>query len=600
MCEEEEPHKALCAFKKTNPLAESPWELCAEFEGDNDFAALKTYRAQLYSRLGKKRDAAMDLIDALLCQQNARSVTELSEQPQFKRQYASVTDAIHFASKQQDSLKELLQTRGLSSTPKLLLNNEGYKVLVVDATSDPHPHAKCLADRTIIHDAGNNVTGKPINVGVQYSTVVGATDDPAWVSPICFDRIPSQESPTQFGMKQALVVCSKTTVPCIVLFDSAYNNAPCRKIAKTCHSNAIIIVRSACNRGYYLPAERKEKRGPGKPPHYGEKLNLYDPEKGAKPDTEIIITPNDKRGYLRIYYWKKTYSKMKGMNGYEDPSAVVVIFEHRADGSLKYEKPLAIRVFVPEKRIFNSGEGGWLYFLRFSVERFFGTGKNRLMLGQFQSPDIEHQQTFSLMVPLAYQQLYLAKMSGAIEWTIKPWHRYPKSDPKGEKLIPSHVQRGYPSVLQTVGTPSVFRPATRIPPGRKVGQTQKKRQPQPVIRKSPFSKQRTPEVGPTAPSMDGKTKKSAAQVAANVIQKTFDSVIKPASNFVVIFALLFCFQQGFSEQKMKAYSMHFDQKIISTPSEWGMGLSNGGINGRNSYLFLINLLPKGQGPPRIV
>ena len=600
MCKEPRHHQALCAPEAANPLSENQWELCAEFEDDNDFAALKNHRAQLYSRLGKKRDAAMDLIDALLCQQNARSITELSEQPQFKRKYASVTDAIHAAAEQQDSLKELLQTRGLSSTPKLLIKGERYKVLIVDATPDPHPHAKCLADRTYIHDASNKVTGKPINIGIQYSAMVGATEDPAWVSPICFDRIPSQASPTQFGMQQALSVCNKTSDPCILLFDSAYNNAPCRKIAKACNANAIVIVRSACNRGYYLPAVIKEKRGPGKPPEYGDKLNLYEPEKGAQPDTKIIITPNDKRGHLRIYYWEKTYTKMAGMKGYEDPSAVVVVFEHRADGSLKYKNPLVVRVFVPEKRMFNGGEGSWLYFLRFPVERFFGTGKKNLMLGRFQSPEIAHQQTFSLMVALAYQQLYLAKMSGTIAWTIKPWHRYPKSDPNGEKLIPSHVQKGYPSVLKTVGTPAVFRPATHIPPGRQVGQTQNKRPLQPVIRKSKPSKQFTPEVESTAPSMDGKTKKVAAQVAANVINKTFETVIKQASNFIIFFALLLFFQWGFSDEKMSAHSLHFGQNIISTASELRVGLSNGSVNETKTDLFLIRLLPEGQGPPGFV
>ena len=125
MCKDPGHHKTLCVPEQANPLSENKWELCAELKDDNDFTALKNHRAQLYSSLGKKRDAAMDLIDALLCQQNVQSVTSLSEQPQFKRQYASVTDAIHSASEQQDSLKALLQTQGLSNTPKLLLNGEG-------------------------------------------------------------------------------------------------------------------------------------------------------------------------------------------------------------------------------------------------------------------------------------------------------------------------------------------------------------------------------------------------------------------------------------------------------------------------------------------
>ena len=130
------------------------------------------------------------------------------------------------------------------------------------------------------------------------------------------------------------------------------------------------------------------------------------------------------------------------------------------------------------------------------------------------------------MGSLAYQQWYLGKMSGAIQWRIKPWHRYPKRDPKGNKLSPSHVQRGFGSVLQTVGTPSVFIPTRSSPPGRQEGEIQKKRERQPVIRKSklPGADVASPES--TAASMDSKTRKAAAQVAANVIA----SPLKNAKN----------------------------------------------------------------------
>ena len=597
------PSPQTAAPEKNDPSTQdAEWESATVFQEEQDdkgFTVLRRYRQQLYEKLGQKRNAAMDLMDALACQQTANSVTELSEQPQFPRQYASVTDAIRYAAQEQPKLKDLMEIQGIASTPHLLLNDQKHKIFIVDSTPDPHPHAHCLKDRSYIHDASNAVTGKPINIGIQYSAVVGVTEDPAWVSPIRFDRIPSLSTPTQFGMEQALSVCSKTTEPCVVLFDSAYNTARCRAIARKSQTQMTMVVRSACNRNFFLPATSAGKK------KYGERVNLYNPEEGAQPDTELIITPKDRSGHLRVYYWRTTYTKMRGMAGYEDPSALVAVFEHRADGTPKNRKPFVFRVFVPERHRFNSGDGCWLYFFRFSIERFFSTQKKRLMLGHFQSPEVERQETFSLMGSMVYQQWYLAKMSGAIQWSIKPWHRYPKADPKGRKLIPTHVQKGFPAVLKQVGTPSVFCPATNKAPGRQIGQTQPKRVPQVVIRKSKKTNGTTnsvtsvPTVLPTSTeSMSGKIKRAAAKVAANVIQKTVETA-KRTVQLMLLMMISFANQQVVSVSNQ--YDIHFalvEQKMLPTPFEFEGRISDDGTKRKNADYFSIYVPISGKDPPK--
>ena len=55
---------------------------------------LKQFRHELYETFDLRRDALMELIDALSSTPNARSVVELSLSPLFRQEYSSVHDAI--------------------------------------------------------------------------------------------------------------------------------------------------------------------------------------------------------------------------------------------------------------------------------------------------------------------------------------------------------------------------------------------------------------------------------------------------------------------------------------------------------------------------
>ncbi len=55
---------------------------------------LAEFRTKLYTTLAFRRDALMDLIDALCSSTQSRSVVELSVEPAFRRSYSSGHDAI--------------------------------------------------------------------------------------------------------------------------------------------------------------------------------------------------------------------------------------------------------------------------------------------------------------------------------------------------------------------------------------------------------------------------------------------------------------------------------------------------------------------------
>ena len=555
---------------------------------DTNFTQLKQYRSGLYSILGQRKDASMDLIDALACNKQASSVTELSEEPEFVRQYASVRDAIHYASHQQKELTQHMQTWGISQMPQMLIDEQKYHVYIVDSTPNPHPHANRLKDRTIIHDASRQLTGKPINIGHQYSAIVGVTEDSSWVSPIRMERVPSDQKATEFGVQQALQVCAETDEKSIVLFDSAYNNTACRKMMIDSNTKCIMIVRSACNRKYYMPAKPEDYKGRGCRPHYGDVIDLYHPTQGALPDECIQVKPNGHPGHIELFYWRTTYTKMKGMKGYTDPSALVVLIEYREDGSWKHQKPWVVRVFDPYDQL-NSAYGAWLYSFRYSIERYFSVQKKNLLFDRFRSPEVEHQQTFCLMGSLAYQEWYLAKMQGDIEIPVKPWMRYPKHNPKGLAVNPSNIQRGFSNVLKWVGTPSVYRPPTTRPPGRKVGETQEKRPIQPVIKKSEKASKQTVVESPKSPGMSADIRNEGAKIAGEVAgQHKSSKNIKS-----VLIGLLLAFIVSFWSSNDFDYSEKIVQKVVMAPTEIAPRDSDGGLIRYQKSMFSALT----RGPP---
>ncbi len=62
----------------------------------NSIEKLINFRNTLHELIPSYRDAAMDLIDALSTNRSAGSVTELSENRFFRRQYSSLTKVIHY------------------------------------------------------------------------------------------------------------------------------------------------------------------------------------------------------------------------------------------------------------------------------------------------------------------------------------------------------------------------------------------------------------------------------------------------------------------------------------------------------------------------
>ncbi len=62
----------------------------------NSLNKLTAFRKAIHELIPSYRDATLDLMDALSTNKNAQSVTQLSDNPFFRRKYTSLTKVIHY------------------------------------------------------------------------------------------------------------------------------------------------------------------------------------------------------------------------------------------------------------------------------------------------------------------------------------------------------------------------------------------------------------------------------------------------------------------------------------------------------------------------
>ena len=107
------------------------------------------------------------------------------------------------------------------------------------------------------------------------------------------------------------------------------------------------------------------------------------------------------------------------------------------------------------------------YGQRFDMEHFFRFSKNHLLLDAFQSPVVQHEENWWLLVCLAYVQLWLTcKLAEAFP---NPWERYLPSFGRDAPPTPSQVQRDFARIIRRLGTPARAPKRRGISQGRVLG-----------------------------------------------------------------------------------------------------------------------------------
>ena len=255
------------------------------------FSNLSQFRQEIYNLLGNGRDAIFDLMDAVLTTVSISSFAHLSLSPLFRRQWPSLYEALEDSRPQRQEIVQQLAS-GVPSTQMCLL--------VVDHTDYPHPEAKTLKDRMVVHQAEIIASKAPITIGHDYSTISWIPPGGgSWALPLLHERISSFETPTTQAITQV-----KATIPLlddkhvVVLFDAEYGNA--KLVKGLIDSPVSLLARLRPNRCVY--GEPPSYGGKGRPRKHGHKFKLQDSSTWPQPDERQQWT-TDENETVQAYCW---------------------------------------------------------------------------------------------------------------------------------------------------------------------------------------------------------------------------------------------------------------------------------------------------------
>jgi len=468
---------------------------------------LEQFRLEVYHSFDRRADATMELLDALAGNRQARSVVELSLAPDFRRTYSSVyvavgecftiTEAEHRRQREQ-TLLWLIATR--LAQPQ----RRKFWLFGIDATSVARVFAPTLPDRGFVHCANPIGGNKPITLGHQYSLLAYLPDklpgvEPAWIIPLIWRRISTQETEISVGVAQVATLMTDERLPfhndlCVQVDDSRYSTAAfLHPVAQ--YPNLVTIARLRGTRTLYRPAApvAPDDRQAGHPTWYGAAFVLHDPTTWGPPTQTVETTRTSRRGRtytVQIQAWHDLL--MRGTRDYAmhtQPFTLVRVQLLDAAGQPAFKRDLWLVVLGARRLELTLLEIQQAYAQRFDLEHFFRFGKQRLLLTDFQTSDTERETNWLQLVQLAYVQLYLARPLAGVN--RRPWERYLPSQPAAP-ATPSATQRAFAEIIRPIGTPAAAPKRRGIPPGRAKGASPGSRPRYPVVKKTPPVAKKTP------------------------------------------------------------------------------------------------------------
>ncbi len=472
---------------------------------------LKQFRQQLYSDLPYRRDTIMDLLDALSSNTTAKSAAELSLNPLFRRGYGSVYAGIqHFfqsvgvettAEERRAQEQQLMQLIG-SYLPGP--QQQKYWLFGVDVTPAPRGFAATLEDQGYVYYPNSIASNKPVTIGHQYSALVlfpeklqastSQASAPSWVVPLSLRRVTTQKTKTSVGVQQVDLLLNDQTLPfyqqlCVQVGDSEYSVVPyLGEMAK--HENLVTIARVRSNRVFYeTPPPRPASPGSGRPLWYGTRFDLKDSNTWREPDQAVQTTYTNHRGRVysvQLECWQDLL--MTGTREYpmhKHPFTLIRARVFNEAEKLVFQRPLWLLVMGQNRNELSLAEDWKAYYRRYDVEHFFRFGKQRLLMADYQTPEVQHAENWWQIAQLAYVQLWLARYLA--EAMPRPWERYLpqfQTHTKNQEASPSMTQRDFGRIIQEIGTPAKAPKPRGKSPGRAKGDRQKPRKRREVIKKS--------------------------------------------------------------------------------------------------------------------
>ena len=413
-----------------------------------NFNTLQQVRKQIYASFERGADALFNLCDALLCEDQARSLPELSQSPCFERAWPSLYQALENGKINQDQLRQMWVKALLAEVP---LTEPIW--ISVDASSIPRPEAKTSQDRGIIYVSNLPRASKPISVGWQFSTVMLLPQEASsWVGILDQRRIQTVQTAIAVAIAQLQALVPLIQRPVIVLADRWYATADFLRACKALGCQ--VLIRLKRNRKLYRHPVRKSEKG--RPPLDGPLLQ------GSRQETlngaEAVWMSHDEHGQ------QVSISRWSGLHFRQAREVEVGVFCVRRDGAKGSKRDPRESWFVcldehPTRLPLNAVRG--LYGRRFSHEHGYRYLKQDLFWSHVHVRTPEQFERWSQIVSIVMNQLRLARALG--QACYRPW------EGRQRAVTPRQVRRIMPSILSQIGTPARRCQKRGKSPGRATG-----------------------------------------------------------------------------------------------------------------------------------
>lgn len=392
---------------------------------------LQQTRQQIYECDERSADALFERSDALSSDATARSLPEWSLSPFFRRQWASVSEALEDG--------RIDEPRGMNVWTTALLHEPNGPVWIrVESTSSARPESETSPDRGMISVCNRPHTRQPVSVGWQFSTVMLLPEQRSrWGAILSQRRMARSQTAGEVAL--APVEHLRPLLPhgVRVLADRWYPTGPFLQTCQRLSVEALLRLKRHRRRYRAAPPAPTGKRGT--PRTHGALFQGSKPDTWGEPD-EFWQGSDDAGKPIQVSAWLRLHVR-------QAPSVEVtvsrVVREHAKGRRRDPVERWFCRVGpapLPACEVVSTSRS------RFSHEPTSRFLKQDLFWTNVRVRTPEPFERWSLGGATAMNQLGLARSRGQAQY--RPWEN------RREVVTPRHVRRCLPAILMPLGPPT--------------------------------------------------------------------------------------------------------------------------------------------------
>src|SRR5215218_7807759 len=268
------------------------------------FHALQAFRTGVYQRLGARRDALFEALDAATTVGPVPSLPYLSLAALHRRGWGSLYAALAAGRLEVPTLRALVGAHPL---------DDGQPIYALDTSVWPRNAAETSPERGYYYSAARQSAGQPIVTGWSYAWLaqVSFTHD-RWTAPLDVRRVPPSENAHAVAAGQIRALLDQLPadgpVP-LCAFDAGYDpETLARELGELDGARVAVLVRLRSGRCFYADPPSRPDGQVGRPRRHGAKFACDDERTWWAPTAEHR-EDHAQYGHVRVRAWAGVHAK---------------------------------------------------------------------------------------------------------------------------------------------------------------------------------------------------------------------------------------------------------------------------------------------------